>query len=108
MDNVLTSWPAVFFWPAIVMGLILSALGLIWRRSSLPNAGTLLTLPAAVYLSATPRFQFVGFVPVACLLLAAYTVRRDVCVPRNRVRIGWGVLAGAALFWIILAVLVMV
>ena len=71
----LTSWPTVFFWPAIVMGLILSALGLVWRRSSLPNAGALLTLPAAVYLSATPRFQFVGFVPVACLLLAAYTVR---------------------------------
>ena len=77
MDNVLTSWPALFFWPAMVMGLILSALGLVWRRSSLPNAGAVLTLPAALYLSATPRFQFVGFVPVACLLLAAYTVRRD-------------------------------
>ena len=111
MDNVLTSWPALFFWPAIVMGLILSALGLVWRRSSLPNAGAVLTLPAALYLSATPRFQFVGFVPVACLFLAAYTVRRDYgsyAVPWNRVRIGWGVLAGAALFWIILAVLVMV
>ena len=111
MDNVLTSWPALFFWPAIVTGLILSALGLVWRRSSLPNAGAVLTLPAAVYLSATPRFQFVGFVPVACLLLAAYTVRRaygSYAVPWNRVRIGWGVLAGAALFWIILAVLVMV
>ena len=37
-----------------------------------------------MYLSATPRFQFVGFVPVACLLLAAYTVRRGlrfVCRP---------------------------
>ena len=85
-----------------------------WARLAafvLPNAGAILTLPAALYLSATPRFQFVGFVPVACLFLAAYTVRRDYgsyAVPWNRVRIGWGVLAGAALFWIILAVLVMV
>ena len=77
MESVLTSWPIVFFWPAVVMGLMLSALGLVWRRSSLPTAGAIVTLPAALYLSATPRFQFVGFVPVACLLLAAYTVRRD-------------------------------
>ena len=110
MDSVLTGWPVVFFWPMIVIGLILSALGLAWRRSSLPNTGAILMLPAAVYLSATPRFQFVGFVPVACLVLAAYTVRRDddgsYAVPWNRVRIGWGFLAGAALFWIVLAVLV--
>ena len=33
-------------------------------------------LPASLYLTATPRFQHVGFVPVACLLLAAYAVRR--------------------------------
>ena len=99
----------MFFWPAIVMGAMLSALGLVWRRSSLPTAGAIVTLPAAVYLSATPRFQFVGFVPVACLVLAAYTVRRDYdsyAVPWNRVRIGWGCLAAAALFWIVLAVMV--
>ena len=70
MESVLTSWPIVFFWPAVVMGLMLSALGLVWRRSSLPTAGAIVTLPAALYLSATPRFQFVGFVPVACLLLS--------------------------------------
>ena len=109
MESVLTSWPIVFFWPAVVMGLMLSALGLVWRRSSLPTAGAIVTLPAALYLSATPRFQFVGFVPVACLLLAAYTVRRDYgsyAVLWHRVRIGWGCLAGAALFWIVLAVMV--
>ena len=109
MESVLASWLIVFFWPAVVMGLMLSALGLVWRRSSLPTAGAIVTLPAALYLSATPRFQFVGFVPVACLLLAAYTIRRDYrsyAVPWHRVRIGWGCLAGAALFWIVLAVMV--
>ena len=38
--------------------------------------GAILMLPASLYLTATPRFQHVGFVPVACLLLAAYAVRR--------------------------------
>ena len=108
MESVLTSWPVVFFWPAIVMGLMLSALGLVWRRPSLLTAGAIVTLPAAVSLSATPKFQFVGFVPVACLVLAAYTVRLDFgsyAVPWHRVRIGWGCLAGATLFWIVLAVM---
>ena len=101
MTGYLTLWPAVFFWPAIVVGLILSALGLAWRRSSLPVGGAILTLPAALYLSGTPRFQFVGFVPVACLLLAAYTV------PWKRVRIGWVFLAATAVFWIVLVSIVL-
>ena len=72
-----------------------------WRRSSLPVGGAILTLPAALYLSGTPRFQFVGFVPVACLLLAAYTV------PWKRVRIGWVFLAATAVFWIVLVSIVL-
>ena len=57
--------------------------------------------PSALYLSGTPRFQFVGFVPVACLLLAAYTV------PWKRVRIGWVFLAATAVFWIVLVSIVL-
>ena len=63
MESVLTSWPVVFFWPAIVMGLVLSALGLVWRRPSLPTAGAIVTLPAAVSLSATTKLlSSLGFV----------------------------------------------
>ena len=37
MTGYLTLWPAVFFWPAIVVGLILSALGL--RGAVVPAGG---------------------------------------------------------------------
>ena len=54
-------------------------------------------LPASLYLTATPRFQYVGFVPVACLLLAAYAVRRD------RVWPGGLLVAGGVVFWSVVA-----
>jgi hypothetical protein len=50
-------------------------------------------LPASLYLTATPRFRYVGFLPVACLLLAAHAVRRD------RAWIGGLLVAGGAVFW---------
>ncbi len=54
-------------------------------------------LPASLYLTATPRFQYVGFVPVVCLLMAAYAVQRD------KVWIG-GLLVGAGVvFWSVVA-----
>ena len=31
-------------------------------------------LPASLYLTATPRFQYVGFVPAACSLMTEETV----------------------------------
>ena len=70
-------WPALIFWAAIVGGLLVAALGLIRRRPSLLIGGAILLLPASLYLTATPRFQYVGWVPVACQLLAAAAVRRD-------------------------------
>ena len=54
-------------------------------------------LPASLYLTATPRFQYVGFIPMACLLLAAYAVRRD------RVWIGGVLVAGGVVFWSVVA-----
>ena len=53
--------------------------------------GAILLLPASLYLTATPRFQFVGLVPVACLLLGAYAVR-------NRVWVAGLLVAGAVVF----------
>ena len=69
-------WPALIFWPAIVVGLVAAGLGLVRRRPSLLIGGAILVLPASLYLAATPRFQYVGFIPVACLFLGAYAVRR--------------------------------
>ncbi len=75
--NSLSWWPALFFWPAITIGLIASGLGLMWRRASLLIAAAVLVLPAALYLTATPRLRYVGLLPVAFQLIAAQAVRRD-------------------------------
>ena len=84
-------WPAVIFWAAIVGGLATAGFGLFRRRPSLLIGGAILLLPASLYLTATPRFQFVGLVPVACLLLGAYAVR-------NRVWVAGLLVAGAVVF----------
>jgi hypothetical protein len=90
-------WPALIFWAVIVGGLVISSLGLVRRQPSLLIGGAILLLPASLYLTATPRFRFVGLVPVACLLLGSYAVRRD------RVRIGGLLIAGAVVFWSVVA-----
>ena len=90
-------WPALSFWAAIAGGLVASGLGLVRRRPSLLIGGAILLLPASLYLTATPRFQFVGWVPVACLLLAAYAVRRD------RVWVAGLLVACGVIFWSVVA-----
>jgi hypothetical protein len=90
---VLPYWPALIFWSAIVVGLVACGLGLVRRRASLLVGGASLMVPASLYLTAAPRFRYVGFVPVACLLLAAHAVRR------NKVWIGQLLVAGGAVFW---------
>ncbi len=90
-------WLALIFWSAIVVGLVASGLGIVRQRASLLIGGAILVLPASLYLTATPRFQYVGWVPVACLLLAAYAVRRD------KVWIGGLLVAAGVIFWSVVA-----
>ncbi len=90
-------WPALIFWPAVVMGLVASGFGLVWRRASLLVTGAFLMLPASLYLTATPRFGFVGFVSFVCLLLAAHAMRR------NNVWVGALLVATGVIFWSVLA-----
>ncbi len=90
-------WPALIFWSAIVVGMVASSLGLVRQRASLLIGGAMLVLPASLYLTATPRFQYVGGVPVACLLLAAHAVRWD------KVWIGGLLVAAGVIFWSVVA-----
>ena len=50
-------------------------------------------LPASLYLAAAPRFPFVGFVPVVCLLVAARAMSW------KRVWLGWWFVAAGVVFW---------
>ncbi len=86
-------WPALIFWSVIVVGLVPSGLGLFRRRLSLLSAGAISLLPASLYLTATPQSWYVGFVPVAGLLLGAYAVQR------NRKWLAGLLIAGGVVFW---------
>ena len=61
-------WPALFFWPAIAVGLAASCVGLRGRRPSWLVGAAVLMLPASLYLAAMPRLQFFGTLPFVFLL----------------------------------------
>lgn len=88
-------WPALLFWPAIAAGLVVSCVGILGRRPSWLVGASILVLPASLYLTATPRFQYVGLLPFVLVLLAAYAVRRQaiwfggLCVAVTVVFLSW-------------------
>ena len=79
----------------------MSGLGLFQGRVFLLVASAVLVLPASLYLAATPRFQYFGFLPVVAYLVAARTVRG------GPVWLAGGLVAAVAAFfgWLALIVL---
>ncbi len=98
---MLALWPVLLFWPAVVLGVLVAGLGLLRRRASSLVAAAILVSPTSLYLAATPRFRYVGLLPVVAYLLAASATRR------GRVRIGGMLVAGTATFFLWLAFLVL-
>lgn len=64
-------------WPSLVSALVLAAVGIWVRKSAFLWVAIALSLPMGLYISATPRFPLVGFLPLAALVVAAFTVRRE-------------------------------
>ena len=73
-----------------------SSRGHVWRRASLLVAAAVLVLPASIYLTATPRFRYVGLFPVAFHLIAAQAVRRE----RVWIGVALVVVVGAFFGWL--------
>ncbi|MDP6580957.1 MAG: hypothetical protein QF681_09895 [Vicinamibacterales bacterium] len=69
-------WPALLFWPAIAAGLVAACLGILRHRPSWLLGAVVLLMPASLFLTATPRLRFVGFLPVLFLLVARHAVQR--------------------------------
>ena len=63
------------------------------RRASPLIAAAALVSPASLYLAATPRFRFVGLLPILAYLLAASATRR------GRLRVGGLLVAATAGFF---------
>ena len=60
------AWPALLGWPAIVLALALSAIGIMRRQSVWLFVGAGLLLPISIYLAGSPRF---GWLSLAVPLL---------------------------------------
>ena len=68
-------------WPSLIVALCLAVAG-VWRRTpSLLWVAAVLSLPVAMYVSATPVLPFVGVVPLAALSVAALACRRQNRMP---------------------------
>jgi hypothetical protein len=69
-------WPAlVFGWPAIILALILSVLGITRRRCVLLAAAAVITMPFSFYLLASPVLGWSGLAIPSCLLGAGAAIR---------------------------------
>ncbi len=100
MADLLSLWPVLLFWPAVVLSILVAGLGLLKGRVSLLVVAAILVSPASLYLAATPRFRYVGLLPIVASLLAAAATRRDY------VRVGGLLVAATAGFFGWLAFLV--
>ncbi len=98
--DVLSLWPVLLFWPAVGVSVLVAGLGLLRRRASSLIAAAILVGPASLYLAATPRFRYVGLLPIVAYLLAASATRR------GHVRLGWMLVAATTSFFGWLALLV--
>ena len=80
--------------------MVIAGLGLVRRRVSLLVVAALLVSPASLYLAATPRFRYLGLLPIAAHLVAAAATKR------GYVRVGGMLVAATASFFGWLAFLV--
>ena len=100
MADVFSLWPVLLFWPAVVLSVLVAGLGLLRRSASPLIVAAILVSPASLYLAATPRFRYIGLLPIAAYLLAVAATRR------GYVRVGGLLVAATATFFGWLAFLV--
>jgi hypothetical protein len=67
----------LLFWPALILSVVVSAVGISHRSSRLLWIGALLSLPTSLYLAATPRFGLPALLLPLCHAAGALLVRRD-------------------------------
>ena len=77
-------WPAVVFgWPAILLAIVLSVVGIIKRSAAVLVASAVVATPFSLYLGGTPRVSWLGFLMPVLLLGAGVAVRN------RRIEIAW-------------------
>jgi len=86
-------------WPSLGTALLLSIAGVWSRRIVWIWIAVVLVIPMALYVSATPAYPFVGFIPLIALVVAAMTCRMT-----SR----WPSLAGISVYSVFLLALALI
>jgi hypothetical protein len=73
----------VFGWPAIIVTLLLSTAGLIWKRFWLMLIAAVVLGPVSLYISEYPAVHGLGLLLPVCLIGSAFAVRA------HRILLGW-------------------
>jgi hypothetical protein len=97
----MADWIVVLLgWPAIGLALGLSFTAIARRRGRMLYAAAGLMLPFAVYIAASPRFEWLGLLLPLCLAAAGVAVRR------KSILLAWLLVTPVALFclWLFSAV----
>jgi len=98
---MLELWPILFGWPAIVIALALSVMGIVRRRPKWLVVGTIVVVPSFLYFAGTPRFWWIALVMPVLLIGASIAVRR------SHIWLAWTLFVPFAGFFGWLAVIVM-
>ncbi len=86
--NMLEMWPAILFgWPAIMVALGLSVMGIVRRRARWLVVAAVVTLPFSLYLSGSPAFGWLGL-SIPLLLPAA-----SIATYHHHTKLAWFLLA---------------
>lgn len=97
---MLELWPILLGWPAIVVSIALSVMGIVRRRPAWLVVAAIVVVPISLYLAGTPRFRWIGLVfPV--LLFGA-----NIAVRRSHLWLAWSLFVPCAGFFGWLAVIV--
>ncbi len=76
--NLLELSPVILFgWPAILVALALSVMGVVRRRSKWLVVAAIVIIPLSLYLAGTPRFSWIALVFPLLLIGASIAVRRS-------------------------------
>lgn len=64
-----------FFWPLMILSIILSLIGVWMKKSKLLIVAAILIIPMSLYLAATPKFMIWGLIFPCLYIGSAYFIR---------------------------------
>ncbi len=74
---MLELWPILLGWPAILVSLALSVLGIVRGRPAWLVVAAIVVVPISLYLAGTPRFRWIALVFPVLLFGARIAIRRS-------------------------------